>query len=501
MYVGIFSYLYFALRYLQGKTKIFIPLITCILAIGFHFSSIFLLPSLFVLFLKGKKEEQLVLSFKRFFPYLIILVLLFILSVFYVWRWNPLFLEIFVPLLKGRSDAPGLTLLSFPHLLDILNEHLLLSQAGVVLFLGIAIFYKKRIGFKQPIIFFLIIVSITQLLYHLLVDPKLGAGRDWDLFSSVGLGFTLLGVYLFIRFVQSKRYLSIVLIFAAFISTLPWFLLNASSEKGIDRFKNLLDLDLKRGRLGRMWLARYYYQQNRFIEAKDMQAEFFKMFPEDSLTLEAETCIEVGEFDRAIELLKKALAINPRLTGAYSDLGRVYLRQGKVDEALEIFQELTRVAPLIAEVHLNLGDALFKKGRFVEALKELKKGTKLGGGSAEVYNNIAYIHSRFGEAEEAIKAYKKALKIDPGFYYSHSGLGQIYLDKYLLDEALVEFDQAVRSKPDYAPAHYNLGFVYSRKGLKEKALEEFELFLKYSSDETKKEEVKGWISKIRSQNP
>jgi tetratricopeptide (TPR) repeat protein len=500
-YVSVFAYLYFSIRYLQGKVKIYLPILFCALSTAFHFSSAYLLPSLFFLFALKRKKGELVFSIKRAFPYLLILILLLGLSICYVWSMTPLLFENFVPLLKGRTYAPDYTLFSSYHLLDILNQHLLISPVGAILLLALSLTYKRIIKFKDPIIFFMTIVFISQFLYHLLIDPKLTAFRDWDLFSIVGLGYTLLGVYLFISSIKNKKYYVVVLIFTAFFSVLPWFILNTNSIRAIDRFKNLIDLDLKRSRPGRITLANYYSQQKKFIEAEKVQAEIFKIFPEVSLTREAETYIELGDYDKAKALLKKAIAINPRFVDAYNDLGRIYLKEGKTDEALNIFQNLARSNPLYTGIRVNLGEALLNKGRFEEALAEFKKGLKLGGASKELYNNIAYIYLKLSETEKAIKAYKKALKIDPGFYYAHSGLGQIYLDKYFLDEALVEFDQAVRLKPDYAPAHYNLGFVYSRKGLKEKALEEFELFLKYSSDETKKEEVRGWLLKLRSQKP
>jgi tetratricopeptide (TPR) repeat protein len=71
----------------------------------------------------------------------------------------------------------------------------------------------------------------------------------------------------------------------------------------------------------------------------------------------------------------------------------------------------------------------------------------------------------------------------------------------LLDEALAEFSQAAKLQPDFASSYYHLGLVYERKGLREKAVEQFELFLKYSSDEAQKEKVRGWLLKLRSQNP
>lgn len=501
VYVSLLAYLYFSLRYIQGRTKIYLPIFLCVLATGLHFSSGYFFPSLFFLLALKRKKGELVVRIRKAIPYLLVLAFLFGLSIFYVSSLNPALSEIFVPLFKGRAYAPDYTLLSVPHLLDILNQHLLLSPVGIILLVSLVIVFKDRLRCKNPIIYFLLIVFLAQISYHFIIDPKLGAGRDWDLLSTVALGYTLLGVYWFMNLVQSKRYPAMVLIFTAFLSTLPWFMLNTNTEKGIDRCRNLLDLDLKKSLSGRVTLSIYYFQHKRFTEVDESKAEIFKLFPEDSLNRAAKTYMDIGNYDKATELLKKAIEINPGFLGAYNTLGLIYQRQGKMDLALDEFQKVARLNPYNSAVHVNLGYTFLNKGRLEEALAEFKKAEKLGETVPDVYSNIAYIYSRLAETEKAVKSYKKAINIDPEFYSAHFGLGQIYLESDSLDEALGEFNQVLRLKPDYASAYYYLALVYSRKGLKEKVIEEFELFLKYSTDESQKEKVRGYLLKLRSNNP
>jgi tetratricopeptide (TPR) repeat protein len=500
-YVSIFAYLYFSLKYLQGKVRICLPILFCVLSTGFHLSSAYLLPSLFFLFILKKKKGELVFSLKKAIPYLFILIFLFILFICYVWSFNPALSEIFIPVLKGRPEAPGYTLFSFSHLLDILNQHLLLSSIGVILLLSIIIIYKKKIKFKDPIIGFLIIISMTQLSYHFLVDPKLGAGRDWDLFSALATGYTFLGIYLFINLIRNKRYSSIVLVFTAFFTILPWFLLNANTERSIDRFNILLDLDLKRSLGGRQILIQYYAQQKMFFEVKQIKTDIYKIFPEDSLNRMATDYNNIGEYDKAIELLKKAIELNPDYVFAYRELGRAYLQQKRIDEALEVLQKVVRLKPYISGSHVNVAYALLEKGKPRESLAEFKKAEKIGGIEPGVYGNIAYIYLTFGETEKALKYYKKSLKMDPANYNVHFGLGQTYLTRNSPDEALDEFERVVSLKSDFTQAYYYLGMIYSRKGLKEKAIENYDLFLRYSKDEAQNEEVRALMQQLRSQSP
>jgi tetratricopeptide (TPR) repeat protein len=500
-YVSIFAYLYFSLRYLEGKARIYLPVLFCALSAGFHFSSAYLLPSLFFLLALKRKKEEFVFSKKRALPYLLVLVFLLVLSVFYIWSFNPVLSEIFVPLLKGRVYVPDYTLFSFPHILDIINQHLLLSPVGIILLVSLVIAFKDRLRSKKPLIPFLVIVSLGQLFYHFVVDPKLGAGRDWDLISNVALGYTLLAVYLFMNITGPKKYSTVLLTFSAFLTILPWILLNNNTQSGIDRFKNLLDLDAKRSRSGLYLLSGYYGSHNKFKEAREVTKKIFEQFPEDSLTRAASAFAKLGDYDRATQLLEEAIKIMPSYLTAYNDLGWIYFNQGKLDKALEEFQVLVRLNPFNATYHGNLGKVLLKKGVLKEALAELKKATKLGKAQADVYSNIAFIYVRLEAKDKAIEAYKKAIQIDPGFFDAYYGLGGVYLERNSLDEALAEFYQAANLKPGFAPTYFALGLTCSRMGFKEKAIENYELFLRYSKDEAQNEKVRGLIQQLHSKNP
>ncbi len=499
LYTSIFAYLYFSLRYLQGKVKIYLPAFFCLLSIGFHFSSAYLLPSLFFLFALKRKKGELAFSMKKALPYFFILIFLFALSVFYIWSLNPALSDIFVPVFQGRVYAPDYTLFSFPHILDVVNQHLLLSPIGIVLLLCLVMAFKNRLKLKNPLIPFLVIVSLGQLFYHFVVDPKLGAGRDWDLLSNVALGYTILGICLFINLAKSRKYSSIALIFTVCLCTLPWLLLNAGTNSGINRFRNLLDVDVKKSLTGRWTLVNYYDEQNEIGMAKQLNTEISKLFPEDSLVRQAELYRGQGNLDKASELIEQALKLNPDLIEARHVLGAIYLDQRKFDKAIEELEQVLRVNPYNPTAHENLGYALVSKGRFEEALDELKKAVKLGGKNAEVLNNIAYTYWKSGEIDKAIKEYKNSIKMDPKFYLAHFGLGQLYLQNHYFDQALTEFQEVERLKPDYEPVYYHLGLVYANKGMKEKAIEEFELFLKLSKDETENQTVRGLIQQLRSQ--
>jgi tetratricopeptide (TPR) repeat protein len=499
LYTSIFAYLYFSVRYLQGKAKAFMPIVFCALSIGFHFSSAYLVPSLFFLLSLRKRKGELVFKMKKAMPYLLVMIFLIALSVFYIWSINPVLSDIFVPLFKGRVQAPDYTLFSFPHILDIINQHLLLSPVGIILLLSLAIAVKGSIRLKNPITSFLVLVSICQIFYHFVVDPRLGAGRDWDLMSNVALGYTWLGVYLFVHLGKSERYSAVTIIFAVLLCTIPWLLLNASTNRDIDRYKNLLDLDVKRSLNGR-WVLTNYYNEHGLLEARnEVRAMIFKEFPEDSLVREAESYNSKGDFTKATELVELAIKLNPDYMEARHELASIYLSQGEFDKALEELEQFVSLNPYNPNAYQNLGYALLRKGRFNEALEALKRAVKLGGKNAEVLNNIAYTYWQAGDIQKAITEYKNAIKMDPNFYMAHFNLGQLYLQNRYVDQAFTEFQEVERLKPDYYPVYYNLGMVYAYRGMKDKAIEELQLFLKYAKNPAEIQKVQGFIQQLSSQ--
>lgn len=80
---------------------------------------------------------------------------------------------------------------------------------------------------------------------------------------------------------------------------------------------------------------------------------------------------------RAAEMLKKAVAAEPR-NGAYVDsLGWVYYQQGNLDLAEQYLKDATQLLPRDATVHEHLGDVFAKRGDIIRALNLYRAALKL----------------------------------------------------------------------------------------------------------------------------
>jgi hypothetical protein len=326
LFLSIFGFLFLSLVYLAGnpapdgerspkkssRTKLIFPVFVFILASLFHLSALYLLPAVFFLSVpkdqksKFYKTKRLLLGILALF----LGVILFLGYKKYSWSVPPLF----VALTNHRYNAPGYSLFSLPHFLDFFNQQLLVSPVGLGLILVFLICSRGRTFFANRSSQFLLIVFLSQFLFNFLVDPSLGASRDWDMFSAVGLGYTILGLYLLLKFLKEQtkfQYLTMILVVTSLHSTFPWIVLNSYESKTIQRFRNLLLIDPKKSQNGHFVLFKYFKELGKEEEAEKQNQVQRRLLPELPLIAEGKRFFVKGELDSAEAkfLLAKEIAL------------------------------------------------------------------------------------------------------------------------------------------------------------------------------------------------
>jgi 4-amino-4-deoxy-L-arabinose transferase-like glycosyltransferase len=87
-----------------------------------------------------------------------------------------------------------------------------------------------------------------------------------------------------------------------------------------------------------------------------------------------------GDATLAIESFQQALALNPRLAGAWTGLGLAFEESNRPEEADEAYLRAVAAAPENAPAHFLLGRSLERKGRQAEAESEYRRALKLDPG-------------------------------------------------------------------------------------------------------------------------
>jgi tetratricopeptide (TPR) repeat protein len=423
MYVALGGFILFSLYYLKGECGFFWPSLIFLLCVSLHLSSIFLLPS--VLYLGIAKRSQEGKAKNKIFPLAniirIALILLIVGGGFFILKnYNPQKPDLgsFLIFPLGANEDPY-SLFSFSHLLDFLNHQLLVSPLGIPIWIVLGLFFREKINFKKGEIVFLLILSLCALSFGLVVDPKLGYPRDWDLFAFCGLGYTILGIYLWLDILKESelkrfRYVTLALVSTALISTLPWIYVNATEVKAVERVTHLLELNGKRSALGHEALA-YYYRKHK---QKDKEIEEWKKTiaiiekPRYIKNLGA-VYVEVGKYQKGAEQLEKVLEKDPDDHLTHSDLGKVYAALGKHEEAKIQFQKAIELQPDNPIYYENLGFFFFSLKAYEESKEIFQKALQIDSTYSHNYRNLGYVYANSGEIKEAIRYLELYLKYEP----------------------------------------------------------------------------------------
>ena len=132
--------------------------------------------------------------------------------------------------------------------------------------------------------------------------------------------------------------------------------------------------------------------------------------------------------------------------------GQEYLHKKEYDKAIELFREALRLQPDLTVALDNLGNALELEGKDEAAIAEFDKALKIAPENAALYHDkgLALFHEK--KYEEALAAFRKAVEIHSDFAEAQNGLGATLLSMGKPDEAAAALRKAVESAPKNADA-------------------------------------------------
>lgn len=180
------------------------------------------------------------------------------------------------------------------------------------------------------------------------------------------------------------------------------------------------------------FLAQQAINQQDFVRAHRYCVEIIGQDPQhaDSYFLLAMINVELGQINKAIQLIQKALESNT--TPEYlAHLCKCYALQGKMNEALR-YAELASVTEINHALTLDtLGVALSRIGFHQKALSYFSKAISLTTNNPTYYYNFAVSSKFAGLFTQARQAFEQAISLKPDYYQAHfalSDLGQISQD-------------------------------------------------------------------------
>jgi adenylate cyclase len=133
------------------------------------------------------------------------------------------------------------------------------------------------------------------------------------------------------------------------------------------------------------------------------------------------TAFIVGDCESEIELVNRAVALNPNSFQAWHSRGQVYRIAGLWEEALRSLERAIRMSPVDPRLHNTfalMGLAFIELGRFDEAIVAGKKAQRHNPSLPVAHRCLASAFAHLGRDAEAREAAMRVLELDPAFTIS-----------------------------------------------------------------------------------
>jgi tetratricopeptide (TPR) repeat protein len=184
----------------------------------------------------------------------------------------------------------------------------------------------------------------------------------------------------------------------------------------------------------------------------------------DALHLLGVVALQQGDASRAVDLIGRAIAVNPSVAAFHCNLAEAYRALGQLDRAAGCCRLALRLRPDYPEAANNLGLILQAQGKGEAAVAQFREALRLGPAAPMVHNNLGNALRLQGDKAQARACFRQAVQLGPHLGEPHSNLGQLLLELRQLKEAAFHCSEAVRLCPNFPEARNNLGNVLREQG-------------------------------------
>jgi adenylate cyclase len=126
----------------------------------------------------------------------------------------------------------------------------------------------------------------------------------------------------------------------------------------------------------------------------------------------------IGDSESGIEMVDRAVALNPNSYIAWQNRGWVYKIAGLQEEAIRSFERAIRMSPIDPLLHralVGIGMAFIELRRFDEAIVAGKKAQRQNPSFSAAYRCLASASAHLGRDAEAREAAARMFEVDPAF--------------------------------------------------------------------------------------
>ncbi|MEO5376817.1 MAG: tetratricopeptide repeat protein [Magnetococcus sp. DMHC-6] len=195
--------------------------------------------------------------------------------------------------------------------------------------------------------------------------------------------------------------------------------------------------------------------------------------------------LHMGQLERAVELLRMALALRPDLVDALNNLGVALKKMERFEEAMSCYRQAVLLKPDYVEAQNNLGNVLKELRRFDEAAMSYQCALDVKPDHTEALNNLVALYKSQSRLDAAAAVCRRALAVSADHVDAMNNLGTVLVEQGCLGGAEALYRQALVIKPDFIDVLNNLAAVLGDLGRLDEAEESYRRVLALQPDFTK----------------
>jgi tetratricopeptide (TPR) repeat protein len=219
-------------------------------------------------------------------------------------------------------------------------------------------------------------------------------------------------------------------------------------------------------------LAFQCFQKGDFQKAENICKRILQIQPNDVRVLYFLGLIyyQIESYDLSIDYFRTVINLDPNEAGTYINLGNALDKKELFDEAIACYQKALGIDPNLVDAYINLGVVFMKTGKFDDAVAYYQKALQYEPNNAEAYNNLGNALKEKDQLDEAISCYQKAIQIDSYMFNAYYNLGDALYSHKQINDAIQCYQKAIELNPNSAESYNNLGYILQEKGQLDEAI-------------------------------
>lgn len=157
-------------------------------------------------------------------------------------------------------------------------------------------------------------------------------------------------------------------------------------------------------------------------------------------------------------------------------LGQAHAHEGDFDAAIEALKRALQLDEAVADASATLGILYLKQGRLAEAETALRAELQHHPEDVSARYHLAVVLDLNQRSDEASEELRAVLRARPQFADARYLLGKIRLAQGAEEEAALHLEAAAALAPEDANIHYQLAQAYQRQGEADKAGRQLEIY-------------------------